>query len=163
MKIRIVRALQILDSRGNPYLSVQVELEGGIWGEAKVPSGASTGKHEAVELRDADGSVRTAAANVDLKIAPALTGMSAEDQAAVDRRMIELDGSADKSRLGANAILGVSCAVARAAAPAQGVPLWRRLAGERAACIPLPMVNILSGGLHARRHFEFQDFLAVPP
>src|SRR5882672_11559072 len=162
MKIRTVRALEILDSRGNPTLSVQVELESGVWGEAKVPSGASTGKHEAVELRDADGSVRTAAANVDRRIAPALAGMSAEDQAAVDRRMIELDGSPDKSRLGANAILGVSCAVARAAAAADGVPLWRRLAGQRAAFIPLPMINILSGGLHAVRNFEFQDFLAVP-
>jgi enolase len=162
MTIRTVRALEILDSRGRPTLSVQVELNGGIWGEAKVPSGASTGKHEAVELRDADGSVRTAAANVDRRIAPALAGMSAEDQAAVDRRMIELDGSPDKSRLGANAILGVSCAVARAAAAAEGAPLWRRLAGQRAASIPLPMINMLSGGLHAGRNFEFQDFLAVP-
>src|SRR5216683_1574487 len=162
MTIRTVRALEILDSRGSPTLSVQVELDGGIWGEAKVPSGASTGKHEAVELRDADGSVRTAAANVDQKIAPALAGMSAEDQAAVDRRMIALDGSPDKSNLGANAILGVSCAVARAAAAAEGVPLWRRLAGQRQAVIPMPMINILSGGLHAGRNFEFQDFLAVP-
>src|SRR5260370_767429 len=162
MTIETVRALEILDSRGSPTLSVQVELDGGIWGEAKVPSGASTGKHEAVELRDADGSVRTAAANVDRRIAPALTGMSAEDQVAVDGRRIELDGSPDKSRLGANAILGVSCAVARAAAAAEGVPLWRRLAGQRAASIPLPMINILSGGLHAGRNFEFQDFLAVP-
>src|SRR5260221_3835217 len=162
MTIRPVRALDTWDWRGRPTLSAEVELEGGIWGEAKVPSGASTGKHEAVELRDADGSVRTAAANVDRKIAPALTGMSAEDQAAVDRRMIELDGSPDKSRLGANAILGVSCAVARAAAAAQGVPLWRSLAGLREASIPLPMINILSGGLHAGRNFEFQDFLAVP-
>jgi enolase len=162
MKIRAVRALEILDSRGNPTLSVQVELQGGVWGEAKVPSGASTGKHEAVELRDAGGSVPTAAGNVDRKIAPMLAGMSAEDQSAVDRRMIELDGTPDKSRLGANAILGVSCAVARAAATAEGVPLWRRLAGQRAVSIPLPMINILSGGLHAGRHFEFQDFLAVP-
>src|SRR5262245_41109668 len=162
MKIRTVRALEILDSRGNPTLSVQVELEGGIWGEAKVPSGASTGKHEAVELRDAGGGVRTAAANVDRRIAPALSGMSAEDQATVDRRMIELDGSPDKSQLGANAILGVSCAVARAASAAEGIPLWRRLAGPRAASIPLPMINMLSGGLHAGRNFECQDFLAVP-
>src|SRR6266849_506041 len=162
MKIRTVRALEILDSRGNPTLSVQVELEGGVWGEAKVPSGASTGKHEAVELRDPGGSVRTAAGNVDRKIAPVLAGMSAEDQAAVDRRMIELDGTPDKSRLGANSILGVSCAVARAAAAAENVPLWRRLAGPRAVSIPLPMINILSGGLHAGRNFEFQDFLAVP-
>src|SRR6266852_1850469 len=162
MTIRTVRALEILDSRGRPTLSAQVELEGGIWGEAKVPSGASTGKHEAVELRDPDRSVRTAVRNVNERIATALRGMSAADQAAVDRRMIELDGSPDKSRLGANAILGVSCAVARAAAAAEGIPLWRRLAGLRAASIPLPMINILSGGLHAGRNFEFQDFLAVP-
>src|SRR5258708_23357283 len=125
MTIRTVRALEILDSRGSPTLSVQVELDGGIWGEAKVPSGASTGKHEAVELRDADGSVRTAAANVDRRIAPALTGMSAEDQAAVDRRMIELDGSPGKSRLGANALLGISCPLAPAAAAPAAVPVWR--------------------------------------
>ena len=162
MKIRALRALEILDSRGKATLSVQVELDGAVWGEAKVPSGASTGTHEAVELRDADRSVRTAARNVDRQIAPALVGMSAEDQAAVDRRMIELDGSPDKSRLGANAILGVSCAVARAAAAAEGVPLWRRLAAHRAAAIPLPMINILSGGLHAGGNVEFQDFLVVP-
>src|SRR2546428_307073 len=162
MKIQTIRALQILDSRGNPTLSVQVELEGSIWGEAKVPSGASTGKHEAVELRDAGQGVGSAVKNVEQRIAPALKGMDAGDQAAVDSALIALDGSPDKSRLGANAILGVSCAVARAAAAAEGVPLWRRLAGQRAASIPLPMINILSGGLHAGRNFEFQDFLAVP-
>jgi enolase len=162
MTIKTIRALEILDSRGNATLSVQVELEGGIWGEAKVPSGASTGRHEAVELRDAGGGVRIAVENVERRIAPALYAMSAEDQAAVDQRMIELDGSPDKSRLGANAILGVSCAVARAAAAALGMPLWRRLTGQRGPTIPLPMVNILSGGLHAGRNFEFQDFLAVP-
>jgi len=162
MKIRAIRALEILDSRGKATLSVQVELDGSIWGEAKVPSGASTGRHEAVELRDADQSVRTAARNVDRRIAPALIGMSAEDQAAVDRRMIELDGSPDKSQLGANAILGVSCAVARAAAANEGMPLWRRLLAHRTAAIPLPMINILSGGLHAGGNIEFQDFLAVP-
>jgi enolase len=162
MKIQTIRALEILDSRGNGTLSVQVELDGSIWGEAKVPSGASTGTHEAVELRDTDKSVRTAARNVDRLIAPALIGMSAENQAAVDRRMIDLDGSPDKSRLGANAILGVSCAVARAAAVAEGMPLWRRLAQHRTASIPLPMINILSGGLHAGGIIELQDFLAVP-
>ena len=162
MKIQTIRALQILDSRGNPTLSVQVELEGSIWGEAKVPSGASTGKHEAVELRDAGQGVGSAVKNVEQRIAPALKGMDAGDQAAVDSALIALDGSPDKSNLGANAILGVSCAVARAAAAAEGVPLWRRLAGRRQAAIPLPMVNILSGGLHAGRNFEFQDFLAVP-
>jgi enolase len=168
MIISAIRALEILDSRGNPTLSVEVELAGSIRGEAKVPSGASTGKHEAFELRDGDPArysgkgVRSAVANVERQIAPALIGMSAADQAAVDRRMIDLDGTANKSRLGANTILGVSCAVARAMAAAENVPLWRRLQGPRKATLPLPMINILSGGLHAGRNFEFQDFLAVP-
>ncbi len=168
MIITAIRALEILDSRGNPTLSVEVELEGSIRGEAKVPSGASTGKYEAFELRDGDPGryagkgVRCAVANVEQQIAPALMGMSAADQAAVDRRLIELDGTANKSRLGANSILGVSCAVARAMVLAENVPLWRRLQGQRKASIPLPMINILSGGLHAGRNFEFQDFLAVP-
>src|SRR5215831_14425747 len=154
MTISKIRALEILDSRGNPTLTVQVQLDGSIWGHAQVPSGASTGKHEAVELRDGDSAryagkgVRIAAANVERHIAPALEGMSAEDQVGVDRRLIELDGTPDKSTLGANAILGVSCAVARAAAISQGIPLWRRLGGERKPIVPLPMVNILSGGLH---------------
>ena len=168
MIISAVRGLEILDSRGNPTLSVEVELEGSIRGEAKVPAGASTGKHEAFELRDGDPGrysgkgVQLAVANVERQIAPALVGMSAADQAAVDRRLIDLDGTANKSRLGANAILGVSCAVARAMAAAENIPLWRRLQGPRKATIPLPMINILSGGLHAGRNFEFQDFLAVP-
>ena len=168
MKISSIRALEILDSRGNPTLSVEVGLANSIRGEAKVPSGASTGKHEAFELRDGDQSryagkgVRSAVTNVERRIAPALIGMSAADQAAVDLRLIELDRTPDKSRLGANAILGVSCAVARAMAATEGVPLWRRLQGARKATVPLPMVNILSGGLHAGRNFEFQDFLAMP-
>jgi enolase len=168
MKISSIRALEILDSRGNPTLSVEVGLSNSVHGEAKVPSGASTGKHEAFELRDGDPNrysgkgVQAAVTNVERRIAPALIGMSAADQAAIDLRLIELDGSPDKSRLGANAILGVSCAVARAMAAAEGVPLWRRLQGNRAASVPLPMINILSGGLHAGRNFEFQDFLAVP-
>src|SRR5260370_14263950 len=116
MKIQTIRALQIVDSGGNPTLSVQVELEGSIWGEAKVPSGASTGRHEAVELRDADKGVGAAVKNIERRIAPALKGMGAGDQAAVDSALIELDSSPDKSNLGANAILGVSCAVARASA-----------------------------------------------
>jgi len=162
MRIRTIRALEILDSRGRPTLSVQVEIEGSVWGEAKVPSGASTGRHEAVELRDRDQGMATAVANVEQRIAPALKGMRADDQAGVDRLMIELDGTPNKSSLGANAMLGVSCAVARAAAAAAGTPLWRLLAAQRPAAIPLPMINILSGGLHAGRNFEFQDFLAVP-
>src|SRR5262249_38321418 len=127
MKISAIRALEILDSRGNPTLEVQVELDGEIWGKAQVPSGASTGKHEAVELRDGDANrfggkgVRVAVANVEEQIARRLIGMSADDQAAIDNRMIELDGTEDKSRFGANALLGVSCAVARAMAAAQDV------------------------------------------
>lgn len=166
--IRCVRALEILDSRGNPTLAAEVELSGGVAATAKVPSGASTGRHEALELRDGDPGryagkgVRKAVRNVEEVIGPALAGTDPEDQAAVDGRMIELDGTPGKSRLGANAILGVSCAVARAAAMARGVPLWRHLAGDRGASLPVPMVNILSGGLHAGRQFEFQDFLAAP-
>jgi len=166
--IRDLRALEIMDSRGNPTVMVEAELSDGTTAGAKIPSGASTGKHEAVELRDGDPAryagkgVRKAVENVHRVLATALRGLDAADQAALDRRMIELDGTPDKSRLRANAILGVSCAVARAAARSRGVPLWRYLAGERRATLPVPMVNILSGGLHAGRNVEFQDFLAVP-
>lgn len=168
LAIRKVRALEILDSRGNPTVMAEVELSDSTVATAKVPSGASTGAHEAVELRNGDTTryggkgVRKAVDNVIRVIGPALVGMNAEDQAAVDRRMIEMDAAANKSRLGANAILGVSCAVARAVACSRRMPLWRYLAGERRAAIPVPMVNILSGGLHAGRNFELQDFLAVP-
>lgn len=168
MNISAIRALEILDSRGNPTLSVEVEVGGSIRGEAKVPSGSSTGRHEAFELRDRDAArfsgrgVRLAVANVERQIGPALMGMNAGDQAAIDGRLIDLDGTPNKSRLGANAILGVSCAVARAMAAAERIPLWRRLQAGRRATVPLPMINILSGGLHAAGNFEFQDFLAVP-
>ena len=168
LAIRDLRALEILDSRGNPTVMVEAELSDGTTAGAKVPSGASTGKHEAVELRDGDPTryagkgVRKAVENVARVLAPALRGLDAANQAALDRCMIELDGTPNKSRLGANAILGVSCAVARAVARSRGVPLWRYLAGERRATLPVPMVNILSGGLHAGRNVEFQDFLAVP-
>ena len=168
LTIREIRALEILDSRGNPTVMVQVELSDATAASAKVPSGASTGSHEAIELRDGDSSryagkgVRQAVENITRVILPALRGANADDQAAVDRRMIELDGTPNKSRLGANAILGVSCAVARAVANSRRMSLWRYLAGERRAMLPVPMVNILSGGLHAGRNFEFQDFLAVP-
>ena len=164
MKIKSLDAWEILDSRGRPTVAVEVSLEGGITAQAQVPSGASTGTHEALELRDGDpkryggkGTLR-AAANVRDVIAPAVRGMDAGDQAAVDRRMIELG----KNLVGANAILGVSCAVARAAAVARGVPLWQHLAAGRAARLPVPMVNIFSGGLHAGGNVEFQDFLALP-
>jgi enolase len=166
--IRDVRAIEILDSRGNPTVMAEVELSDSTVASAKVPSGASTGSHEAIELRDGDPSryggkgVRKAVENVTGVLAPALRGLDGEDQTALDRRMIELDGTPNKSRLGANAILGVSCAVARAAARSRRIPLWRYLAGERRPTLPVPMVNILSGGLHADRNFEFQDFLAVP-
>jgi enolase len=168
LTIRDLRALEILDSRGNPTVMVEVELSDGTVAAAKVPSGASTGAHEAAELRDGDPAryegkgVRKAVANVTRVLAPALRGAFAEDQRALDGRMTELDGTPEKSRLGANAILGVSCAVARGVARACKIPLWRYLAGERRASLPVPMVNILSGGLHAGRNFEFQDFLAVP-
>ncbi|MBI1355997.1 MAG: phosphopyruvate hydratase [Acidobacteria bacterium] len=167
-RIRSVDAWQILDSRGNPTLEVEIGLESGVVGSFQVPSGASTGRHEAVELRDGAGgryrgkSVLRAVENVRTEIAAALIGLPADDQALVDRTLIELDGTAQKARLGANATLGASGAVARAAARQTGVPLWRYLAGDRPAALPVPMVNILSGGLHAGRQIEFQDFLAVP-
>lgn len=167
-RIRAVRALQVLDSRGNPTLEAQVTLADGTAASAQVPSGASTGRHEARELRDGEGgayggkAVSAAAANVCGPLDEALRGLCLDDPACADEIMIGLDGTPDKSRLGANAILAVSCALARAVARSRGLPLWLSLAGGRRAKMPLPMVNILSGGLHAGRHIEFQDFLAVP-
>ncbi len=164
MKLISLDAWEILDSRGRPTLAVEAGLEGGVTAQAQVPSGASTGTHEALELRDGDPrrysgkGTRKAAANVRDVIAPVVRGMDAADQAALDARMIALG----KTQVGANAILGVSCAVARAAAAARGVPLWKHLAGGRAARLPVPMVNIFSGGLHAGGNVEFQDFLALP-
>jgi enolase len=160
--------LQILDSRGKPTLEAEVVLTDGTSATAQVPSGASTGKHEAKELRDGPGgayggrAVSAAVANVNGPLARALRGMPVDDHERADRRMIALDGTPDKSRLGANAILALSCAIARARAKSRGLPLWLSLAEGRRAKIPLPMVNILSGGLHAGRQIEFQDFLAVP-
>lgn len=168
LTIRNLRALEILDSRGTPTVMVEAELSDGTVAAAKVPSGASTGSHEAHELRDGDAGryggkgVRKAVGNVHSILVPALGGMSAEDQVSLDRRLVELDGTPDKSRIGANAILGVSCAVARAVSVSRGIPLWSYLAAGRRAVVPVPMVNILSGGLHAGHNFEFQDFLAVP-
>lgn len=167
MKIANVRAIEVLDSRGNPTVCAQVELADGTVAEASVPSGASTGTHEAVELRDGDLSryqgkgVLRAVANVNDVLGPAVAGMDAADQAAIDARMIELDGTENKSRLGANAILAVSCATARAAAASQKIPLWRHLAGARTPVMPVPMVNIISGGRHAGGNIEFQDFLVI--
>ena len=167
-RIRSLRALQVLDSRGNPTVEAEVALGDGTRAAAQVPSGASTGRHEARELRDGNPSayggmgVLRAVSSVNGPIAWALVGMQIHDRERADRIMTELDGTADKAFLGANAILAVSCALARAHALAEGMPLWRLLAGARAAKIPLPMVNILSGGLHAGRQLEMQDFLAVP-
>ena len=166
--IKGIRGRQILDSRGNPTVEVEVELADGAVGRAAVPSGASTGSHEAVELRDGDPSqfqgksVLKAIANIEEKIAPAVSGMSALDQAAVDKRIIELDGTPNKSKLGANAILGVSLAVAHAAANSQGMPLYRYLGGEDAHVLPVPMMNILNGGRHAGDSVDLQEFMVMP-
>ncbi len=166
--ITALRGFEILDSRGRPTVEAEVTLAGGTTARASVPSGASTGRHEAVELRDGDlaryggRGVRGAVENVDGEIAAALAGRDALDQAGVDAALVELDGTADRSRLGANAILAASVAVARAAAAAQGVPLWRHLGAGDDAPLPRPMVNALSGGLHAGRSVDLQDYLAIP-
>lgn len=163
-----VHAREVLDSRGNPTVEVEVHITGGARGRAMVPSGASTGKHEAVELRDGDPGhfggrgVRRAVANVRETLGPVLQGMPVTDQALIDRTMIELDGTPNKSRLGANAILGVSLACAHAAAIAQRQPLWQYLDRDSRSCLPLPMVNLISGGLHAGGNLDFQDFLLLP-
>lgn len=163
-----VKASEILDSRGNPTLEVEIRLSGGASGRAAVPSGASTGKHEAVELRDGDKSrfnglgVLRAVGHVNKEIAAAIIGMSATDQEAVDRRLIQLDGTAGKSRLGANAILGASLAVAHAAAGLLQLPLYRYLGGEASYTLPVPMMNILNGGKHAANSTDFQEFMIVP-
>ena len=166
--ITAIHAYEILDSRGRPTIEARVRLASGVEVNAQVPSGASTGTGEAHELRDGDPTrhrglgVRNACNNVNREIATLLIGADSLHQSAIDRLMIDLDGTPDKSRLGANAILAVSCAVARSAALATGQPLWRYLAAFRTPILPLPMVNILSGGLHAAKAMEFQDFLAIP-
>jgi enolase len=163
-----VSAREILDSRGNPTVEVDVILETGSAGRAAVPSGASTGEREAVELRDGDASryggkgVLTAVNNVNTEINEALEGMDATDQMAVDRAMIELDGTENKGRLGANALLGVSMATARAASMEVGLPLYRYLGGPMARTLPVPMMNILNGGAHATNTVDFQEFMIVP-
>ncbi len=163
-----LRAIEILDSRGNPTVRVFVTLEDGTKVSASVPSGASTGEHEAVELRDGDPSryggkgVLRACANVNEIIAPDLVGLDALEQAMIDRLMIELDGTENKSRLGANAILGVSMAVAKAAAQSRGIDLYRYLGGSEARRLPVPCMNILNGGEHADNSVDFQEFMAVP-
>ena len=163
-----VYAREILDSRGNPTLEVEALLESGVTGRAAVPSGASTGEREALELRDGDPSrylgkgVLTAVENVNSRIADQIIGMDATDQAGVDARMIELDGTEFKSTLGANAILGVSLAVARAAAESLGLPLYRYIGGANARELPLPMMNILNGGAHADNNVDIQEFMIMP-
>src|SRR5256885_16122268 len=159
---------EILDSRGNPTIEVDVRLEGGAFGRAAVPSGASTGEHEAWELRDGDKKryggkgVLRAVANVNEKIAPALKGSDARDQAKIDNRLIELDGTPNKKNLGANALLGVSLAVAHAAAAAENLSLFRYLGGANAKVLPVPMMNILNGGAHSDAPIDFQEFMIIP-
>jgi len=163
-----IHAREILDSRGNPTIEVDVRLEGGVLGRAAVPSGASTGQHEAWELRDGDKSrfsgkgVRKAVANVNHKIAPVLKGWDARDQAKIDNKLIELDGTPNKKNLGANALLGVSLAIAHAAAAAENLPLFRYLGGDEARVLPVPMMNILNGGVHSDAPIDFQEFMIMP-
>jgi enolase len=166
-EIEKVHARQIVDSRGNPTVEVDVVLKSGASGRAAVPSGASTGEFEAVELRDggdawAGKGVSRAVANVNGELAEAVRGLDPADQDALDRAMIELDGTPNKGRLGANAILGVSLAAAKAAAAEAGLPLWRYLGGEAAHLLPVPMMNVLNGGAHADNKVDFQEFMVVP-
>ncbi|MFY9912705.1 MAG: phosphopyruvate hydratase [Candidatus Sulfotelmatobacter sp.] len=166
--ISAVMAREVLDSRGNPTVEAEVQLASGTFGSAIVPSGASTGEHEAVELRDGDNSrflgkgVLKAVENVNGEIADALANFDAADQRALDEKMIELDGTENKGRLGANAILAVSMAAARAAANEYGLPLYRYLGGTGANTLPVPMMNILNGGAHADNNVDFQEFMVMP-
>ena len=163
-----MRARQVLDSRGNPTVEVDVFLESGALGRAIVPSGASTGAFEAVELRDGDKSVYggksvlKAVANVETEIAPAIVGLDADEQRTLDRTLIELDGTPNKSRLGANAILGVSLAVAKAAAARRRLPLYRWIVNDDAHVLPVPMMNVVNGGAHAQNSLDLQEFMVVP-
>ena len=167
-KIQNIHAREILDSRGNPTVEVEVLLEDGSIGRASVPSGASTGIYEACELRDQDADrylgkgVRNAVHNVNTEIRDALTGLDALDQAGLDQLLIQLDGTPNKSRLGANAILGVSLAVARAAAASLGISLYRYVGGSNAKVLPVPMMNILNGGAHASNNVDIQEFMIMP-
>jgi enolase len=166
-QIEKVHARQILDSRGNPTVEVDIVLRSGAAGRAAVPSGASTGEFEATELRDGGEAfggkgVTRAVANVNGEIAEAVHGADATDQAGLDRTLVELDGTPNKSRLGANAILGVSLAAAHAAAAEEGLPLWRYLGGDAAHILPVPMMNVLNGGAHADNKVDFQEFMVVP-
>jgi enolase len=168
MTITAVHAREILDSRGNPTVEVECLLESGALGRAAVPSGASTGEHEAVELRDGDAArykgkgVLTAVRNVNETLAAELAGLDAFDQAGVDARLVEIDGTPNKGRMGANALLGCSMAVAHAAAAALDVPLYRHLGGAHAHVLPVPMMNVLNGGKHADNNVDLQEFMIVP-
>ena len=168
MRIRSIDALEVLDSRGNPTVSARIHLENGTTAEAMVPSGASTGEREAAELRDGDLSryrgkgVRQAVSNIRTEINNALTGFDVTDQTGLDARLVELDGTANKARLGANAILGVSMAAARTAADATGVPLYAYLGGNDAAVLPVPCLNVINGGRHADNTVDFQEFQIAP-
>ena len=167
MKIQRVHAREVLDSRGQPTVEVEVTLKNGVVGRATVPSGASTGAHEAVELRDGGKrflgkGVTQAIKHVDEKIAPRLRGKDARDQAAIDQIMLDLDGSPNKGELGANAILGVSLAVAHAQAGSQGLSLYRYLGGAQVKTLPVPMLNVLNGGAHADNNVDVQEFMIVP-
>jgi len=163
-----VYAREILDSRGNPTVEVEVQVESGAWGRAAVPSGASTGKREALELRDGDGQryrgkgVQQAVKNVEETIAPEIDGMEVTEQVRIDQALLELDGTPNKSSLGANAILGVSLAVARAAADDVGLPLYAYLGGPGARLLPIPMLNVINGGAHADNGLDIQEFMLVP-
>ncbi len=163
-----VHGRQILDSRGNPAVEVDIRLASGATGRAAVPSGASTGEHEAVELRDGDPAsflgkgVSKAVASVNGEIADALAGVDCEDQPALDRLLVDLDGTPNKSRLGANAILGCSLAAAKAAAAEAGLPLYRSLGGDEARTLPVPMLNVVNGGAHAQNRLDLQEFMVVP-
>src|SRR5438309_10378043 len=167
LAIEFIHARQILDSRGNPTVEVDVLLEDGSLGRAAVPSGASTGAHEALELRDGDRSqyrgqsVTRAVENVNELIAPDLIGPSCDDQAAVDALLLELDGTENKGKLGANALLGVSLACAKAASLFTGLPLYRYLGGVNARLLPVPLMNVLNGGRHAENSTDFQEFMLV--
>jgi len=167
-KIDMVFAREILDSRGNPTIEVEVGLSDGGWGQAAVPSGASTGEFEALELRDGDPKryfgkgVLTAVENVNNTIGPAITGMDPFDQSLIDNTMIELDGTPNKAKLGANALLGVSLAVARAASDSLGIPLYRYIGGLNVHRLPMPMMNIVNGGKHAGNNLDLQEFMIVP-
>ena len=168
MKIKSIKGREILDSRGNPTVEVEVELECGVVGRASVPSGASTGEHEALELRDGDKKryggkgVLKAVENVNKVIAPALVGYSALEQRAIDHKMLALDGTKTKSNLGANAILGVSLAVAKAAAEYLDIPLYRYIGGVNTYVMPVPMMNIINGGSHSDAPIAFQEFMIRP-